>query len=260
MPDRSASFCRHAPEPASRPAFYPLEQFPRLAALAAKWEIIRDERQRLDAPMLEIDRVGKSHLQVYAETVEHIRAGGEYGWLKGWGEGAVSNADWTQYGLAVRDQPIPFAASRMPGTLQMLEEIAGIKVCALSRMLPNTLLNRHRHPELHDEGMHADAYHAGRGERARLCLPERGRPLQPEPGGQRDRVRRLARSLRAERVAAAAHDLLPGIRTRQADGAGGGLSAARLRKGPGADGAGEMRGPSCRTGCGRAKRLAIRAA
>ncbi|MBI0331410.1 aspartyl/asparaginyl beta-hydroxylase domain-containing protein [Burkholderia plantarii] len=153
MHDRSASFCRHTPEPASRPAFYPLEQFPRLAALAAKWEIIRDECQQLNAPMLEIDRVGKSHLQVYAETVEHVRAGGEYGWLKGWGEGGVSNADWTQYGLVVRDQPIPFAASRMPRTLEMLKEIAGIKVCALSRMLPNTLLNTHRHPELHDEGM-----------------------------------------------------------------------------------------------------------
>ncbi|ATF88621.1 MULTISPECIES: aspartyl/asparaginyl beta-hydroxylase domain-containing protein [Burkholderia] len=153
LQDQSASFCQHVPESTPRPAFYPLEQFPRLNELAAQWEIIRDEFLELNAPTLDIDRVGKSHVEVYAETLEHVNGGGEYGWLMGWGEGEAPNPDWTAYGLVAYDEPISFAEARMPKTLALLKRIEGIKICALQRMGPNVFLNTHRHPELHDQDM-----------------------------------------------------------------------------------------------------------
>ncbi len=153
MQDRFASACQHAPSPTDRPAFYPLAQFPRLQELALNWEVIRDECMNLDAPLLEIDRVGKNHDQVHAEIIDHVRKGGRYGWLLGWKSDGSFNRDWTQYGLVVRDQAIPFAAEAMPRTIEMLGGIKGIKVCALSRMMPNVLLSTHRHPELLEQGM-----------------------------------------------------------------------------------------------------------
>ncbi|TCK33807.1 beta-hydroxylase [Paraburkholderia sp. BL8N3] len=153
MQDQSARSCQHVPEVTTRPAFYPLEQFPKLQELASKWEIIREEFLRLNAPTLGIDRVGKTHVEVYAETLEHIDGGGEYGWLMGWGDGDKNNPDWTQYALVAYDEPIPFAENAMPRTIEMLEGLEGIKICALSRMKPNVFLNTHRHPELHNQDL-----------------------------------------------------------------------------------------------------------
>ncbi len=71
MRDRCACAFQHAPSATDRPAFYPLAQFPRLQEIALNWEVIRDECMNLDAPLLEIDRVGKNHDQVHAEIIAH---------------------------------------------------------------------------------------------------------------------------------------------------------------------------------------------
>jgi hypothetical protein len=115
-----------SPEITNRPAFYSLEKFPRLRDLASRWETIRDEFAQLNAPTLDIDRVGKSHVEVYAETMAHVRGGGEYGWLMGWGDGDRSNPDWTQYALIADDAPIPFAEMSMPKTIELLRNLNGI--------------------------------------------------------------------------------------------------------------------------------------
>ncbi len=141
------------PEVTSRPAFYPLDKFPKLNELASSWQVIRDEFVRLSAPTLEIDRVGKSHAEVYEETLKYVMGGGEYGWLKGWDDSEQGNPDWTQYGLVAFDKPIPFAEAIMPRTIELLRKIEGVKICALSKMKPNVFLNTHRHPELFEQNL-----------------------------------------------------------------------------------------------------------
>jgi aspartyl/asparaginyl beta-hydroxylase (cupin superfamily) len=141
------------PEVAGRPAFYPLDKFPKLNELASSWQGIRDELVRLSAPTLDIDRVGKSHAEVYEETLKYVMGGGEYGWLKGWDDSEQGNPDWTQYGLVAFDRPIPFAEAVMPRTIELLRKIEGVKICALSKMKPNVFLNTHRHPELFEQNL-----------------------------------------------------------------------------------------------------------
>lgn len=141
------------PEIPGRPAFYPLDRFPKLNELASNWHVVRDELVRLNAPTLDIDRAGKSHAEVYEETLNHVMGGGEYGWLKGWDDSERGNPDWTQYGLVAFDRPIPFAAAVMPRTIELLRKIEGVKICALSKMKPNVFLNTHRHPELFEQNL-----------------------------------------------------------------------------------------------------------
>jgi aspartyl/asparaginyl beta-hydroxylase (cupin superfamily) len=137
----------------SRLAFYPLDKFPKLNELASSWQVIRDEFVRLSAPTLDIDRVGKSHAEVYEETLKYVMEGREYGWLKGWDDSEQGNPDWTQYGLVAFDRPIPFAEAVMPRTIELLKKIEGVKICALSKMKPNVFLNTHRHPELFEQNL-----------------------------------------------------------------------------------------------------------
>ncbi len=107
----------------------------------------------LDAPVLDIHRVGKSYEQVQAEVIEHMQRGGVYGWLKGFERGARENPDWVQYGLVVNDQAVPFARATMPKTLALLSKIDGIRVCGLARMNPHTYLATHTHPKIHVDGL-----------------------------------------------------------------------------------------------------------
>ncbi len=107
----------------------------------------------LDAPLLDIHRVGKSYEQVQAEVIEHMQKGGPYGWLKGFDKGGKENSDWVQYGLVVNDTAVPFARDTMPKTLALLSKIDGIRVCGLARMNPQTFLPTHTHPKIHTDGL-----------------------------------------------------------------------------------------------------------
>ncbi|MGE7955656.1 aspartyl/asparaginyl beta-hydroxylase domain-containing protein [Pseudomonas sp. NPDC089530] len=135
-----------------RPAFYPLDTFPALAELARHWPLMQQELLALQAPLLDIDRTDKPHQAVHAEVSAHLRQGGSYGWLKGWGE-AGGNRDWVQYPLLFQDRPLAPALAALPRTLALLGAIPGLKVAALARLEPHAWLSTHRHPEVHDEGL-----------------------------------------------------------------------------------------------------------
>jgi aspartyl/asparaginyl beta-hydroxylase (cupin superfamily) len=136
----------------TRPSFYDVDQFPLLKELAEKWVIIRDEFRQLQTQVMDINRVDKTHEEVLAEIENYINCGSPYGWVQGWGQGGA-NKQWIQYGLIVHDAVVPFITNEMPETLNFLEKIKGIKVCALVTMHPQSSLPCHQHPEILDEGL-----------------------------------------------------------------------------------------------------------
>lgn len=136
-----------------RPSFYDASRFPHLQRLANNWEVIRQEFLALDAPTLTINRVGKSITEIVDEVDRHMQAGGEYGWLWGWGDNMQPMPEWTQYGLVAYDQPIPHVREAMPRTLDLLAQVPGIKLCALLRMEPNVFLGTHAHTGTWEEGL-----------------------------------------------------------------------------------------------------------
>jgi beta-hydroxylase len=136
-----------------RPSFYEPHRFPQLQHLADNWEVIREEFLALDAPTLNIDRVGKSITQIIEELNQHMDAGGQYGWLWGWGYGDVPMPEWTQYALMAYNEPITHAQAAMPKTLELLSQLPGVKLCALLRMEPNVFIVTHSHGGTWEEGL-----------------------------------------------------------------------------------------------------------
>jgi beta-hydroxylase len=136
-----------------RPSFYSHDRFPKIAELAANWQVIREEFLALDAPILEINRAGRSIAGVVEDLTQHMQQGGQYGWLKGWGDGMEVMTTWVQYGLMAYDKPIPFAVPHMPRTIELLQKVGDVKLCALLRMEPNVFLGRHAHVGAWEEGL-----------------------------------------------------------------------------------------------------------
>ena len=135
-----------------RPAFFDLKEFPDLVGLAQAWPEMRQDLDALHAPLMDVNRVNKPHAAVVDEVARRVAAGEIFGWVKGWGgEAGSANPDWTQYGLVLGDQPIPFA--KAPRTLALLAGLRGIKVAAFVRLAPGTLLPVHTHPEVASEGL-----------------------------------------------------------------------------------------------------------
>jgi Aspartyl/Asparaginyl beta-hydroxylase len=133
-----------------RAAFHDLKEFPALLDLAHAWPKIRQDFDALVAPLMDIDRVGKSYERVAAEVTERVEAGEPFGWVRGWGR-VGGNPDWTQYGLVLRDRSIGYASA--PRTLALLGPLRGIKVAAFVRLAPGTLLPLHTHPEVAAEDL-----------------------------------------------------------------------------------------------------------
>ena len=133
-----------------RPAFFDLEEFPDLVGLARAWPEMCQDIDALHAPVMTVDRINKPHAAVVAEVGQRVAAGETFGWVKGWGK-AGGDPDWTQYGLVLGDQPIPYAVA--PRTLALLAGLRGIKVAAFVRLAPGTLLPVHTHPEVASEGL-----------------------------------------------------------------------------------------------------------
>lgn len=136
-----------------RPSFYDPSHFPKLQHLANNWEVIRKEFLALNAPTLTINRVGKQITDIVNEVDEHMAAGGQYGWIWGWGDNMEVMPEWTQYGLMAYDTPIPYAREAMPETIELLTRIPGVKLCALLRMEPNVFLGTHAHTGTWEEGL-----------------------------------------------------------------------------------------------------------
>ena len=126
--------------------------YPGLVELVSNWKTIKREMEELNFSLLPIDRDGKTHADVASEVETHIRAGGAYGWLQGWGA-EDKRKMWTQLGLVIADTPVPYLGGHMGGTLALLSGISGVKVAALLRMQPGGLLEAHTHPELAEEGL-----------------------------------------------------------------------------------------------------------
>nr|WP_255569810.1 aspartyl/asparaginyl beta-hydroxylase domain-containing protein [Actibacterium sp. 188UL27-1] len=120
--------------------------------MANSWTRIRDELRDFQFGNLTIDREGKTHDQVFTEVTSHIQGGGDYGWIRGWGPDGASD-NWTQLGLVICNQPIPFLGNAFPTTLSLLAVIPDIKVAAFVRLGPGGFLTTHRHPELAEEGL-----------------------------------------------------------------------------------------------------------
>ncbi|WP_299481449.1 aspartyl/asparaginyl beta-hydroxylase domain-containing protein [uncultured Roseibium sp.] len=131
--------------------FYSTKSYPRFKALQDNWKDIANELRHLNAPLTPIDRVDKTHAQVYAEVKTWIASGGEYGWLKGWGPDGA-NESWIQYGLIFEDAVVPFVPDRLSRTCSLLKAIPGIRVGAFVTMRPSTFLPAHQHPELKECG------------------------------------------------------------------------------------------------------------
>jgi beta-hydroxylase len=133
-----------------RAAFHDLKEYPALLDLARAWPKLRQDLDALVAPLMDVDRVGKSHERVAVEVTERVEAGEPFGWVRGWGRKG-GNPDWTQYGLVLRDRANGYASA--PRTLALLAPLRGINVAAFVRLAPGTLLPLHTHPEVAAEDL-----------------------------------------------------------------------------------------------------------
>lgn len=136
-----------------RQPFYELQDFPKLHALSNNWETISAEFKRIDAPIMDINRVGKSISEVMAEIDGHMQQGLPYGWLMGWGDNDMPMRDWVQYALMAYDTPVPAAQASMPKTMELLKQVGGINLCALLRLEPQVFLRTHHHGDAWDDGL-----------------------------------------------------------------------------------------------------------
>lgn len=132
--------------------FYDVARFPALRELFSEWQIVRDEFLRLEAPLMTMSRLDKSHEEVLAELNEYIAEGNRFGWIEGWGKNG-SNPDWLQYGLAAFDTMIPYVDPVLNQTLGMLQKIDGIKICAFAKLKSGAMLPVHTHPEIDEEDL-----------------------------------------------------------------------------------------------------------
>lgn len=135
-----------------RPSFYEISLFPKLENLSQKWELIQKEFKELDAPVMNINRVNKTHQEVLNELSDYIQDGNVFGWVQGWGKSGI-NPEWKQYWLVFNDNIIPYVKPNMPNTIEILAAIKGIKVCALVTLNAGSSLPCHSHPEIYEEGL-----------------------------------------------------------------------------------------------------------
>ena len=126
------------------PSIYALNDFPEFTSITNNWEVIRNEYESLDAPQLNIDRVNKSHEQVYEELLAQNSGNG---WLQGWNTDGKPNHKWLTYGIRIYDTLVLDVEEKMPETSKLISSLTGVRVCALNKMLPDLFLGTHRHDD-----------------------------------------------------------------------------------------------------------------
>ncbi|TMO69883.1 aspartyl/asparaginyl beta-hydroxylase domain-containing protein [Pseudoalteromonas aurantia] len=132
--------------------FYDPVDFPQLREIFDNWQIMAQELAELKVPVMEVNRIGKSHVEVYQDILSQVMSGKEYGWVKGWGENK-ENSDWLQLALIIQDHPMEFLPGKLERTMSMLGKLSGLKVCALVKMNSRTMLHMHQHPEIESENL-----------------------------------------------------------------------------------------------------------
>ncbi len=133
-------------------SYYDIANFPKLHEICKKWEIIRDEFYELNAPIMPIHRINKSPEEVLLEVHKHVvMEGNQYGWVLGWGGENEGNQDWTQYGLVLNDQKVPFTNGKMKQTIDLFKDVKGIIAVALLKLKPNAVLHTHRHADIREK-------------------------------------------------------------------------------------------------------------
>ncbi|MCB8883361.1 aspartyl/asparaginyl beta-hydroxylase domain-containing protein [Acidisoma cellulosilytica] len=113
-----------------------------LPELTSRWRFIRQEWQELQAPILDIHRVGSVHR--FAERLLQNN-----GWTPSWQAGSDQpNQDWLTYALSYQGMLPDGLASVMPATARLLSRLRGVEVCALSLMRPGSFIAPHDHPDI----------------------------------------------------------------------------------------------------------------
>ncbi len=111
-------------------------------ALQARWRLIRQELLELDAPLLELHRIGS--VELYAEALLRNN-----GWTRSWQvESTEPNPDWLTYGLSYKGIQPDGAARKTPATSRLLARLRGCQVCAFSLLRAGSFIAPHTHPEL----------------------------------------------------------------------------------------------------------------
>jgi beta-hydroxylase len=111
----------------------------------AKWTQIRDELQRLDAPLLDLHRIGDPALLV-DRLVKHN------GWTPSWQAGSTNpNHEWLTFALYYKGLIPADNATRLPITNGLLRRLRGCKVAAFSKMMPCSFIAPHAHPDLDEQ-------------------------------------------------------------------------------------------------------------
>lgn len=110
--------------------------------LQSRWRLIRQEYLELEAPHLNIHRIGA--VEQYAETL--LR---DNGWTMSWQvDSTEPNKAWLTYALSYKGMLPDGAAARLPATSRLLARMRGCEVCAFSQMEPGSFIAPHSHPEL----------------------------------------------------------------------------------------------------------------
>jgi aspartyl/asparaginyl beta-hydroxylase (cupin superfamily) len=140
-----------------RPAYYSVNEFPQLHEICQNWETMREEFAKLDAPVMNFDREGKTYQEDIENVITAFAVNKQYGWLKGWGKEG-GNDSWTQYGILCYNDQVndifkPYLSNILPKTYEMLSKIGGIKICAFVKLKAHAMLPCHTHEEIHNEGL-----------------------------------------------------------------------------------------------------------
>ncbi len=122
--------------------FFETENFSFAAELSGRWRLIRQEWQELEAPLLNLHRIGSPHR--FAERLMR-----DNGWTSSWQVGSDRpNQDWLTYMLSYRGMVPDELPAAMPATARLLARLRGVEVCALSLMRPGSFIAPHDHPDI----------------------------------------------------------------------------------------------------------------
>jgi hypothetical protein len=110
--------------------------------LTSRWRLLRQEWRELEAPLLDLHRVGAVH-----RFAEHLLR--DNGWTPSWQVGSDRpNQGWLTYALSYQGLLPDGLADIMPATARLLSHLRGIEVCALSLLRPGAFIAPHDHPDI----------------------------------------------------------------------------------------------------------------
>ena len=113
-----------------------------VGALQSRWRFLRQEFLELDAPFLDLHRIGPREL--HAERLMR-----EMGWTASWqADSTEPNHDWLTFALSYKGMLPDGAQATLPATARVLSRLRGCEVCAFSLLRPGAFVRPHNHPEM----------------------------------------------------------------------------------------------------------------